>query len=69
MKEDNSTLPKIRRRVQRMLIVDRTIRFFFMAWILYKILMKFNFLGFSDLFEGSHYANDTIFERFVEMSE
>jgi hypothetical protein len=69
MKEDDETLPKCRRRVQKMLFIDRTIRLLFLAYIFYIIFMKFNFLGFSTMLRGSNFDNDTIYERIVEISE
>lgn len=63
MHEDDLSYPKIRQRIQKMLIVDRTFRILLAAFIIYKILMKFNFMGFADYMEERSYANETIVAR------
>lgn len=63
MQEDDTSLAKIRRRIQKMLIVDRTFRILLAAFILYKILMKLNLMGFADFMGESRYASETFAAR------
>src|SRR5690349_7332212 len=53
MKEPDSSIPACKRRLQRIMIFDRTMRILLFGWIFYKILTKYNFFGFNDFVMGT----------------
>ena len=62
MKEPDDSLPACRRKIFRIMIVDRFMRVILFSFIFYKIFMKYNLFGFEDFVVGAR--NDTIIERF-----
>lgn len=62
MKEPDSSIPACKRRLVKIMIVDRVLRFILFGFIFYKIFMKYNFLGFEDFVMGAR--NDTIIVKF-----
>lgn len=62
MKEPDSSIPECKRRLVKIMIVDRVLRFILFGFIFYKIFMKYNFLGFEDFVMGAR--NNTIIVKF-----
>lgn len=62
MKEPDSSIPACKRRLLKIMIVDRVLRIILFGFIFYKIFLKYNFYGFGDFVKGTR--NDTIIEKF-----
>lgn len=64
MKEPDSSIPACRRRMLKIMIVDRLLRVILFGFIFYKIFRKYNLFGFDDFVMGTR--NETIIEKFWE---
>lgn len=62
LKEPDSSIPACRRRMLKIMIVDRLLRVILFGFIFYKIFRKYNLFGFDDFVMGTH--NETIIEIF-----
>lgn len=62
MKEPDSSIPACKRRLLKIMIVDRVLRVILFGSIFYKIFKKYNLFGFEDFVMGAR--NDTIIEKF-----
>lgn len=61
MKEPDSSIPACKRRLLKIMIVDRVLRVILFGFIFYKIFKKYNFFGFGEFAMEKH--NGTIIER------
>lgn len=62
MKEPDSSIPACKRRLLKIMIVDRLLRVVLFGFIFYKIFSRYNVFGFGDYVMGTN--NDTIIEKF-----
>lgn len=63
MKEPDSTIPACKRRLLKIMILDRFMRFILFGFIFYRIFKAYNLFGFGELSMEKH--NDTIIEKFL----
>ena len=57
MKEPDSSIPACKRRLLKIMIVDRVLRFILFGFIFYKIFKSYNLFGLGEM------PNDTIMEN------